>query len=67
MLRAATESKIVAGSEGIIIYTLSVTDLTFHNISNTLYNEHQCDAQDLAIFPYATNISFIGESVVVCL
>jgi len=64
MLRAATESKIVAGSEGI---TLSITDLIFHNILNTLYNEYQCGAQDLATFPYARNISFIGDSVLVCL
>jgi len=34
---------------------------------NTLYNEHQYSAQDLATFPYATDGSFIGESVVVCL
>ena len=65
--RAATEPKTVAGSEGITIYTPSITDLSFHNILNTLYTEHQCGAQDLATFPYATNISFIADSLVVCL
>jgi len=59
--------KIVADNEDTTIYTLSITELIFHNILNTLYNEHDCGTQDLTTFPYATNISFIVDSVLVCL